>query len=327
MASQDHVFNQYYFDLLKKLKSVAKNNKYESHDARVMLRGIKKHYQSWDKLSAEFRRVFKEITDATFADYAALQSDVETLDNWVATHGDMMVYKDIPLKTIASVGKDNLIIHHYLTILSIFKDDMTDENVAAVLDVLRNLADKGVPTKIAAIAEPGIQLQLQRLVDLASVRVDKAIKQPFDAMPDIENTSLGKLAKEILQEVNIDELQTSMGDGDIMKALANPDGGLVKLLGTVSQKMISKMSTGELKQENLLQDAMKLASTIGGKEMGALGNIMNMFGGGDAGGFDLSKMANMMGGGRAPRAREVRRKFAKHGKQTKENIQVTVEDE
>jgi hypothetical protein len=147
----------------------------------------------------------------------------------------------------------------------------------------------------------------------------------------IENTSLGKLAKEILDEVNVEDIQSSLGDGDIMKALANPDGGLMKLLGTVSQKMMSKMTSGELKQETLLTEAMQFATQLGGAvppELKNLGNLASMFNKGsgmdalnnifnakksddsdsdEEGGFNMdmitSLMKNMMaGGGPAPSA-------------------------
>jgi hypothetical protein len=185
-------------------------------------------------------------------------------------------------------------------------------------------------------------------------RTEHVKKDPLmDNISEIENTSLGKLAKEILEEVDVDELQNSIGNGDIMSALANPDGGFVKLLGTVSQKMISKMSTGEIKQENLLQDAMKLATQFGGASgLGPLTDIASMFAGGASGsggddGFDISNitkmMSSMMGGGgsksqrmrpntdklkRMSKARDMRTKLEKRRKETvKENVTVHVEDD
>jgi hypothetical protein len=328
MASQDHVFNQYYFDLLNKLKKISRGLKYESHDARVVLRGIKKSYLSWDKLSPSYRKYVNEFADAW--DAYPVTTNMDELAKWVGENGDTILYKDIAVGSVSKIMKDTHMFHHYLTILNLFRKDMPETTLSQCIDVLRNLNKDEVKDKLSVVKDENIKAQLQKIVDMAQSRPSASSKPSIDNITaDIENTSLGKLAKEILQEVNVDELQSSLGDGDIMKALANPDGGLVKLLGTVSQKMISKMSTGELKQENLLQDAMKLAGQLGGKELGALGNIAKMFGGGGDDGFDISQLASMMGGGagnmgrhRVVKSRDIRRRFNK----AKENVKVTVED-
>jgi hypothetical protein len=114
------------------------------------------------------------------------------------------------------------------------------------------------------------------------------------------------------------------GDGNIFSALSNPDGGISKLLGTVSQKMMSKMASGEIKQENLLSDALKFSTQLQGMIpkpsgsgsgndgtnplgnfdigdiMSKVGGLASMMGGGGGGskndgGFDMSQLASMMG--------------------------------
>ena len=148
-------------------------------------------------------------------------------------------------------------------------------------------------------------------------------------MHQLETTSLGKLAKEIMGDIDINEVQNTLsGGGNILESLTNPEGGLSKLLGTVSQKMISKMTSGEIKQETLLQDALKFSSQLqnmipkganggggGGafgdiasmmSKVGDLANMMNNVGNkngddsnsdsdDDSGGFNFAKMASMLG--------------------------------
>jgi hypothetical protein len=73
-----------------------------------------------------------------------------------------------------------------------------------------------------------------------------------------------------------------------LKALANPEGTLPKLLGTVSQKMIQKMAAGELNQAVLLEDAMKFSS-----KMQSMPGMQGMPGGfGDLSGM-MSKVQEM----------------------------------
>ena len=118
-------------------------------------------------------------------------------------------------------------------------------------------------------------------------------------MSQMEDTMLGKLAKEILEDVDVEKLQKSIGDnGDILKAIGDPDSGFSELISNVSRKMANKISTGELKQENLLQDAMKFASTM----PGLFGTPNNQSGARNAGGAgeqqknepDMTSMLNMM---------------------------------
>jgi hypothetical protein len=174
--------------------------------------------------------------------------------------------------------------------------------------------------KIQAMENDVVKNVLIRLQTHYETRMQK--ESPLKGM---EDTSIGKLAKEILDEVDVSELQQSIGEGDILASLANPNGGVAKLLGTVSQKMLTKMANGEIKHETLLQDAMKFATQMGGAGgSGGLGDMANMMGGlmksfmgGAAGGddegssgFDLGMLTNLMGqmgmgggaGGNAPRA-------------------------
>jgi hypothetical protein len=296
MTSQVVLFNDQYFGLLKKLKTYSREKKQDSHNARVILRGIKKHYQSYDKLSAEFREYVKGFSQEWDA-YSYLNMDsVEELQAWVSENADKeLLYKDIPLTCIAQEFSDPLVFHHFLTMINMFRIDMSENNLNVLTGFLKNMNSAEV---VDIQDDDVLSGQVKRLQWLLKQRNDKVVNDQMKRLPDIEDTSLGKLAKEIMQDMNIEELQKSIGDGDIMQALANPDCGLVKLLGTVSQKMISKISSGEIKQENLLQDAMKLATQLGGgSDFGALGNIASMFAGAGGGsGFDMSDIANMMGG-------------------------------
>lgn len=296
MISQDQIFNEYYFDLLKKIKNIARATKHDSHNARVILRAIKKNYASYDKISPEFRAyVNAEQRDDIWSTYDEIGSDIDSLIGWVDSHGDIMLFKDISLETVQSEIADDLVFHHYLSLISLFRRDIPEGDLEKVIGHLKS-SDVELD-----VGDESLATRANKVKQLQTKYTEKAVKDQINSLPDIENTSLGKLAKEIMDEMNIEELQTSLGNGDIMQALANPDGGLVKLLGTVSQKMISKMSSGEIKQENLLQDAMKLAGQIGGKDMGMLSNMASMFGGGTgAGGFNINDISKMMSGMMSP---------------------------
>ena len=110
-------------------------------------------------------------------------------------------------------------------------------------------------------------------------------------MDSLKDTTIGKIAKEIIDGVDLTKIKQSITDeGDIFKAIAKPDSGFGELFTNVSQKMSSKISSGELSQEAIMKDAMKFASLL----PGLFGGNSDDNGSGSGGGFDMSSMMNMM---------------------------------
>ena len=96
--------------------------------------------------------------------------------------------------------------------------------------------------------------------------------------------------KEIIEDVDLTKIKQSItSEGDIFKAIANPDSGFSELFTNVSQKMSNKISSGELSQEAIMKDAMKFASILPGLFGGNTDDSSN-----GAGGFDMSSMMSMM---------------------------------
>lgn len=346
-----NVFNQYYFDLLRKVKDIARDMKHKCDDthARELLREIKRNYLSYDRLSGEYRDWYRD---------AMKSFDVfEDPQQWYAKEGivELQPYKNISIGLIGKVLKSKDVLLYYLTLLSVFAEEMSDEKAEKILQALKNKPLKA--DDLNAFDDMALQ---QKLVVLDTIqRSDAPSSSGADVFKNIEDTSLGKLAKEIINEIDLEEIQKNVGEnGDILTALTNPDSGITKLLGTVSQKMISKMASGELRQENLLQDAMKLASALpgmtgGGKAggnggglgdlssmMDQVSNIASMFGGGAGGGgagdllsqFMKATTSSSSGGSRTKtqvnqsamnrvaKAKQLRRKLEERRK-TKENIE------
>lgn len=307
MQAQIHVFNQYYFNVLRQIRGIAR----EKHTKNI-LKAIKKHYSSYDKLSDEFIQWFNEsAADAwtAYEDAADLAAAKALFESWDTAN--MYVYKDISLAQMCSI-MDSLTIHHLLTILCIFRHPMEKEVVGKVLDAVKALSSAPID---------GAPCCLTRLVSrLQALNQERngAAKPSLSGLGGLENTSIGKMAQEIMDEIDVTEIQKSIGeDGDILKALTNPDNGLMKLVSTVSQKMISKIASGELKQESLLEDAMSFItkSGMGGGGPSGMGDIMKMMskmglGGGGHGGSH--------GGSHGSRMRRMKRKLER--RQAKENM-------
>ena len=356
MSKPVHVFNQYYWDFLKKVKDIARDQKYKGDDtnARNVLREIKRSYLSFDRTSEEHVEHFRKCIVPAWASFAEDKVTMEAWDDWYtdATICNLEVYKGITVDMILSLFRTKDTVLYYFMLFSIFSDEsLTDEQCSAVLQVLRK--NVGVTdAEFANIDNAKIQA-IVRLMHLIASQSHREDNQEPNIMSELEKTSLGKLAKEIMDEVNVDEIQKSIGDdGDIMKAFADPNAGFSKLIGTVSQKMMSKIASGELTQDTLLSEAMKLTQILPGFGGGAskggsgasMGSMMsqmaNLFGGG--GDIDISSvMKTMMGGGapkgskatinqaavnRTAKAKQLRRKLEQRRK-TKENIETHVGNE
>lgn len=346
MTTATHVFNQYYFDYLKKLKEIARSRKDEDENARILRKAIKKHYSSYDRLSDEYRVRFRE--------FFATWTEFSTSDEWLATEhvNTANVYEDVTVGNIIGLTKDVQTTGYFVVMLALMSRELTEKDVSDILKFIRD-----GEASVFVHEDGAVHDMVQRIKNITLVRAEKikAESKNDDTFKAMESTQLGKLAKEILDEVNVAEIQESIGDGDFLSSLANPNSGITKLLGTVSQKMLSKMASGEIKHESLLQDAMKLAANIPGMgDLGAIGNIMKNFtGGGGAGGGGMPDLTELMrgfglgGGGsgsstrsggsssrvnapamnqqmrRTIQARQLRKKLEKR----KENVQGQVEDE
>jgi len=319
------VFNQYYFDVLKKLRALARERKEDSREARGVLKAVKRHYLSWDKDSGEYREWFNEAdsADGEWGRYASLENTTEALEAW-SSATTALLYKDMPVTMVRDIFKDGVSFHYFAAILCVLRrDDVSGgdsggELLKTVLNTLKAIAketDAELATRIAAIESDEVRHLMKRAAVLhASQRAAMAAAAAgaggaaaAGGLPNfsgLEDTSLGRLAKEIMDEVNVDDLQKSVGeDGDILKALANPDSGLLKLVGTVSQKMVSKMASGELNQENLLSDALQFATKMGGNipglgNLAGMGDMLSSLMGGGGGGGDGDDRPRRGGGAR-----------------------------
>jgi hypothetical protein len=281
-ATTTYIFNQYYIDFLKRIKSVAKDNKDESNTAKTMYRAIKDNYSSLDKTSDEYIKFVQEhITDEVWHQY------LEGFDTWFQDNKDLELYSGVTFGNIHKLLNDEYLCHHFVTVFYIFRNELSDEVSANIVKILQSIDGKEL---MEQVDDDNIKKVLTNLRDFR----DKKIKEKAGIdMNFIEDTTLGKLAKEILEDVDVGKLQKSMENNkDILKAIGDPDSGFADIITSVSKKMADKISNGELKQENLIQDAMKFASIMPG-----------MFGQGPGGpsaksgkksGPDLSNIMSMM---------------------------------
>jgi hypothetical protein len=294
--SRQFIFNQYYIDLIKRMKTSAKNiRENETGDeqafGKTVLKAIKDNYITLDKSSDEYiLYVRSAIPEDFWESYGNIDNISEAGDWFLADEvKDVCIYKNISVTAIRKLVNDDYLCHHFISVFYLFINELSDEDVKLYLSVLQDTKNE---VSVDIITNESHKKVISRLNELKTTKTKE--KTGID-MSQMEDTMLGKLAKEILEDVDVEKLQKSIGDnGDILKAIGDPDSGFSELISNVSRKMANKISTGELKQENLLQDALKFASAMPG---GLFGNANAANAANAANGGATSGNANASNGG------------------------------
>ena len=297
--SNQFIFNQYYIDLIKRIKSSAKilreNEKSDEHSfGKSIMKIIKDNYITLDKSSDEYILYIKSIPEDFWTSYINID-DISKSSDWFLADDvkDVCIYKNISISSIRKLLNDDYLCHHFFSVFYLFMDELSDDDVKLYLSVLQDTKNE---ISVDTITNEVHRKIISRLNEL---KTKKDKETGGIDMSQMEGTMLGKLAKEILEDVDVEKLQKSIGEnGDILKAIGDPDSGFSELISNVSRKMANKISSGELKQENLLQDAIKFASAMpGGLFGGANGGSKKTTGGGNdqqPNQPDMSSMMNMM---------------------------------
>lgn len=131
------------------------------------------------------------------------------------------------------------------------------------------------------------------------------IKSLFDG-------KIGSLAKELAEEISQDmsdilgkDTGSMKSTGDVLRSMMKEPGKMTGLIKTVTDKIQQKMNSGEISQEELMQEATGIIGKMGGLGglAGGLGGLAGAAGlGGGAGAEDgmpdiQSMMKEMLGGG------------------------------
>ena len=283
MSSSTIIFNQYYYDLLSKIRTIAKKHKEHSSTAKKILEVVKENYKEFDKSSDDYVKFINEnCNDDFWKSY--LDVNKEDCDEWLKKDDvkSICLFKEITIADITKLLRDNCMCHHYLSVFYIFKNELSDESATTILKILQSFDEE------FEIENTDFKKVIERL---NSIKTDKVKEDAsFDGMNNLKDTTIGKIAKEIIQDVNIDKLKQSItnNEGDIFKALANPENGLGELFTTVGTKVTDKISSGELNQDAIMKDAMKFASLL----PSMFGNTGNN--GNEDGGFNMADMMKMM---------------------------------
>lgn len=283
MATSLVIFNQYYYDLLTKVRTIAKKHKDNSSTASKVLEVMKENYKEFDKTSTEYVEYLKTTcSDDFWKSY--VETDKEKCDEWLKKDEikKVCIFKEITIEEISKLLRDNFLCHHFLSVFYIYKNEMSDDSASTILKILQTFNEN------YELDNEDFKKVINRLNNMKTDKVKD--NSAFEGMGELKETTIGKIAKEIIDDVNIDKFKQSINeDGDILKALANPENGLGELFSKVGNKVSDKITSGELNQDAIMKDAMKFASML----PSMFGN--NGGGGGGGGDFNMADMMRMMG--------------------------------
>lgn len=258
-------FNKFYFDFIKDLNKSSSKLKEKN----------KQRYKIAERTSAQYFDAIKSIiTEDIFKVFLKSDNvleDVNVQSMKLVDHSTIEQIKE-ELKE-----EDHIVLKSYVYIfvllVHIHNEFVDDENVnnkvlETVLIVLGKIQnDADISDDLTIIMDEDIKTLLNH-IKTTYERVDDSKtsgpKLPFDFNPDmIENTSIGNLAKEIAQEIDLSDVKIEKPEDIFNLAnFTNNDNVIGNIVNKVGSKLQNKLTSGELKQDQLINEAMSFFNVM-----------------------------------------------------------------
>lgn len=271
-----YTFNKFFSHFLKDVKNC---------DDTIKAK-VKNHYSVIDKSSQEYISAF---TESIKPYYENIDPSNEDLLNTI-------VISDVKLNELLDkVGEENITnVWNHIYIMAVFsmiynnaEREHNDVLFAAVLNIVSKLSKyEDVSSELNDILDDDIRNTLSKIKYFEKETLEDSVQsEMLNMFSGMENSKICNLAKEISEEIDMSNIKLDSQE-DIMKLMdfSSNSNILGNIIGKASSKIQDKMSKGELKQEDLLNEAMSMMSMFGNKGMG----------GAAAGLFNNPMMADMM---------------------------------
>ena len=185
---------------MTKIRTVAKKNKEHSTSSKKVLETVKEHYKEFDKSSEDYVKFINEnCNDEFWKVYIDVAKD--DCDEWLKKDEVKVIqlFKNITIGEITKLLRDNFLCHHYLSVFYIFKNEMTDEYASNILKILQTFDEK------FELDNDNYKKVIERLNTMKTEKVKT--ESNFEGMEDLKDTTIGKIAKEIIDSTNIDKIK------------------------------------------------------------------------------------------------------------------------
>jgi len=297
MTKTVYAYNKYFYEFLKEVKHTCKDSNPD------LYKDLKTRYIVKDNSTViHIESFIKSCTSDMLQSIVSDISDMEKISELVVL--DTNTFGEVS----ESCNVEN--IHTYILLFAylgiVYKNH--SENEEELLHALGECQNNN-GANIDNIIDDDLTGILRQIKSLS--KDDKeTISNPSNFEETLANSSIGSLAREIAEDINIDGMNINSPE-DLFK------GENSKVIGDIVSKVTSnlqaKMKNGTLNQEQIMQEAMSLMGSMGNNDM--LKNMMSAMGAmGGMGG--IPNMPNMAGSGHSSsRARErLSKKFAEKKK-------------
>ena len=209
-----------------------------------------------EKLRQFLNNVYKNIDMISERDESLFSNDPILLDN---VSFKMMWNSNISMKTKNTIWK-------YLQSFCIFKIRLLTSNsdIERVKKLIENKNKLKKPDKL-------VVKHMKLIKKLNSSILDNEMRTPSEENSSMEgmenllkNTSIGKIAEEITQELNLDEMLGNIDESQGIEQIFNGDT-MSKLFTTINSKMASRQ--GQFNPNELMKEATSICSSMQGNPL------------------------------------------------------------
>jgi hypothetical protein len=305
-----YMFNKFFSSFIKELKTLDESLKAT----------IKQNYKVIDKSSDEYYNFFW----GNLHEHIRLFIDEETQTNedTMKTIETIEIIQGITIGDAMKVLKENDLntFWNYVNILIIFaylytefknvtsssetepSSSSDDKSPAAstyllfvkIVRILSMIQSSQDPTdELEDIIDDDVKCLVRKIKVFETSNADIKIDEATDTLPtppaefleSIENSKIANLAKEISKEIDMSSFNIE-SPADVAKLMdfSGSNNFLGNIVSKVSTKLTEKISSGEIKQEDLLSEAMSMM------------NMLNSGGGGAGGAGGIADLLKGMGG-------------------------------
>jgi len=209
--------------------------------------------ESDDKLQRLLRNLRKYIQPISDRDSSFFEKDPILLDN---VSFKMMWNSDISISTKKSIWK-------YLQTLCVLMITMESEekmkDVIQQIEDQQKVKDKKTVSEMKLLKKLNASIKEDTIKELGGMEGTGGIE---DMGKLFENTSIGRIAKEITEDIDIEGMMGEGGGG--IESLMNP-AMMSKLFQSISTKMSD--NEGEMNSDKLMSEATSICQTMKGNPM------------------------------------------------------------
>lgn len=284
------IFNKIYLSLIKELKN---------KDATIKTK-LREKYKVFDKKSDEYLLYMIPSNEAPSLRLISQDEDILSFDDIRALN----IFVDLPIQEVMDKVLQNneedmrsftsyvylLLVLGYIYYIHDIDDDKKSILLKCTIELMSavnagSLSDEDLEKKLDDVLDDDIKNVLRKIhrnkarVVPSDAFVNHELDMDDDTMGFLKNTKIGKLAQEISAGIDITKFNAEDMDGDPSNLFGGGGNMFGDIIQTVGSTITEKISSGEINQEELMNEAISMMGHLNKAGHGdMLSNIMGMMG-------------------------------------------------